>query len=153
MGLQTVSLTPAALIRIDAGELNYSQAITSVQNAVTPAQSPSVIAFMVFVENLSAAIFTIVGNAIFTRTLIRQVMVRAPSVDSKAVLSVGGSAEAVRALLPPGSPELYGLLLAFSESVNAVFYLLSALAVVSFTAAWGMGWVNIRKKSVAEAEA
>lgn len=101
---------------------------------------------MVFVENLSAAIFTIVGNAIFTQTLARQVSVRAPSVSPEAVLTVGGSAEAVRALLPPGSPDLYGLLLAFSDSVNAVFYLLSALAVVSFTAAWGMGWVDIRKK-------
>lgn len=108
---------------------------------------------MVFVENLSAAIFTIVGNAIFTQTLVRQVSVRAPLVSSEAVLTVGGSAEAVRALLPPGNPELYGLLLAFSESVNAVFYLLSALAVVSFTAAWGMGWVDIRKKAPAEAEA
>ncbi|KAF9700054.1 hypothetical protein EKO04_001716 [Ascochyta lentis] len=137
----------AALTCTNMMGINLLQAITSVQNAVTPAESPSVIAFMVFVENLSAAIFTIVGNAIFTQTLVKQVAVRAPSVSSEAVLKVGGSAEAVRALLPPGSPELYGLLLAFSESVNAVFYLLSALAVVSFSAAWGMGWVDIRKKA------
>lgn len=115
-----------------------------------PAHSPSVIAFMVFVENLSAAIFTIVGNAIFTQTLLRQVSLRAPSVNAKEVLKVGGSAEAVRALLPPGSPEFYGLLLAFSESVNAVFYLLMALSLISFTAAWGMGWIDIRKKAPAE---
>lgn len=121
-----------------------------MQNAVTPAQSPTVIAFMVFVDNLVAAIFTIVGNLIFTQTLTRQVSVLAPSVSPEAVLAAGGGAKAVRSLLPPGSPELYGLLLAFSNSVNAVFYLLTALAVVSFTAAWGMGWVDIRKKSPAE---
>ena len=101
-------------------------------------------------ENLVAAIFTIVGNVIFTHTLTRQVSVLAPSVSPEAALAVGGGAEAVRALLPPGSPELYGLLLAFSNSVNAVFYLLAPLAVVSFTAAWGMGWVDIRKKAPAE---
>jgi hypothetical protein len=124
-----------------------------VQNAVTPAQSPTVIAFMVFVDNLVAAIFTIVGNLIFTQTLTRQVSVLAPSVSPKAVLAVGGGAEAVRSLLPPGSPELPGLLLAFSNSVNAVFYLLTALALMSFTAAWGMGWMDIRKKVRAENEA
>lgn len=121
-----------------------------MQNAVTPAQSPTVIAFMVFVENLVAAIFTIVGNVVFTQTLTRRVSVLAPSVSPEAALAVGGGAEAVRALLPPGSPELDGLLLAFSDSVNAVFYLLTALAVVSFTAAWGMGWVDIRKKGAVE---
>lgn len=124
-----------------------------MQNAVTPAESPSVIAFMVFMENLVAAIFTIVGNVIFTQTLTRQVSVLAPSVSPEAALAVGGSAKAVRALLPPGSPELHGLLLAFSDSVNAVFYLLAALALVSFNAAWGMGWVDIRKKAPTESRA
>lgn len=105
---------------------------------------------MVFVENLVAAIFTVVGNVIFTETLTQKVSVLAPSVSPEAALAVGGGAEAVRALLPPGSPELEGLLLAFSDSVNAVFYLLAALAVVSFTAAWGMGWVDVRKKTSEE---
>ncbi|KAL2284619.1 hypothetical protein FJTKL_08719 [Diaporthe vaccinii] len=105
---------------------------------------------MVFVENLVAAIFTIVGNVAFTQTLTRRGSVLAPSVSPGVALAVGGGAEAVRALLPPGSPELDGLLLAFSDSVNAVFYLLTALAVVSFTAAWGMGWVDIRKKGAVE---
>lgn len=108
------------------------------------------IAFMVFMENLVAAIFTIVGNVIFTQTLTRRVSVLAPSVSPEAALAAGGGAEAVRSLLPPGSPELDGLLVAFSDSVNAVFYFLAALAAVSFTAAWGMGWVDVRKKAPAE---
>ncbi|KAI7775742.1 hypothetical protein LA080_006423 [Diaporthe eres] len=130
--------------------MGLQMGIIAVQNAVTLAQSPTVIAFMVFVENLVAAIFTIVGNVAFTQTLTRRGSVLAPSVSPGVALAVGGGAEAVRALLPPGSPELDGLLLAFSDSVNAVFYLLTALAVVSFTAAWGMGWVDIRKKGAVE---
>ncbi|KAI8306424.1 Efflux pump mokI [Colletotrichum sp. SAR11_59] len=96
---------------------------------------------------LASAIFTVVGNVIFTQTLTRQVSILAPSVSPEAALAVGGSAEAVRGLLPPGSPELHGLLLAFSDSINAVFYLLVALGAVSFAASWGMGWVNVRKKA------
>ncbi|KAF5489703.1 Efflux pump mokI [Colletotrichum siamense] len=127
--------------------LGLQMSVISVQNAVTPAQSPSAIAFLLFVENLASAVFTVVGNAIFTQTLIRQVSILAPSVSPEAALAVGGSAEAVRGLLPPGSPELHGLLLAFSDSINAVFYLLVALGAVSFAASWGMGWVNVRKKA------
>lgn len=121
-----------------------------MQNAVLPAEAPLAIAFMVFVENLVASIFTIVGNVIFTHTLTRQVSVLAPSVSPEAALAAGGGAEAVRALLPPGSSELDGLLLAFSDSVNTVFYLLAALGALSSTAAWGMGWKDIRKKAPAE---
>ncbi|KAK1842008.1 MFS multidrug transporter [Colletotrichum chrysophilum] len=127
--------------------LGLQMSVISVQNAVTPAQSPSAIAFLLFVENLASAIFTVVGNVIFTQTLTRQVSILAPSVSPEAALAVGGSAEAVRGLLPPSSPELHGLLLAFSDSINAVFYLLVALGAVSFAASWGMGWVNVRKKA------
>ncbi|KAF4872290.1 Efflux pump mokI [Colletotrichum siamense] len=126
--------------------LGLQMSVISVQNAVTPAQSPSAIAFLLFVENLASAVFTVVGNVIFTQTLTRQVSILAPSVSPEAALAVGGSAEAVRSLLPAGSPELHGLLLAFSDSINAVFYLLVALGAVSFAASWGMGWVNVRKK-------
>lgn len=127
-----------------------TQAVISVQSAVTPAQNPVAMAFLVFVQNLLAAISNVVGNAIFTQTLKRQISILAPSVSSEAALGAGGSAEAVRALLPLGSPELEGLLLAYSKSVSAVFYLLVAVAVVCFAATWGMGWVDIRKKAPEE---
>ena len=104
-------------------------------------------AFLVFAQNLLAAVASVVGNAIFTQTLARQVSTLAPSVWPSAALAAGGSAEAVRALLPRGSPELAGLLLAYSKSVNAVFYMLTGVAVVCFAAAWGMGWVDVQKKA------
>ncbi|ETS82216.1 hypothetical protein PFICI_07218 [Pestalotiopsis fici W106-1] len=128
-------------------------AVISMQNAVTPAQNAVVMAFLVFVQSLMAAISNIVGNAIFTQTLARQVSILAPSVSPEAALAAGGSAETVRALLPSGSPELGGLLLAYSKSVNAVFYMLLAVGGVCFAASWGMGWVDIRKKAPEEDEA
>ncbi|KAF2967751.1 hypothetical protein GQX73_g5836 [Xylaria multiplex] len=124
--------------------------VISIQYAVTPAQSPIAITFLVFAQNLLGAIFSVAGNAIFTETLTQQVSILAPSVSPQSALEAGGGAEAVRALLPPGSPELAGLLLAYSKSVDSVFYLLTAVAVVCFAASWGMGWVDIRKKKTSE---
>ncbi|KAF7515193.1 hypothetical protein G7054_g14704 [Neopestalotiopsis clavispora] len=128
-------------------------AVISMQNAVTPAQNAVVMAFLVFVQSMMAAISNIVGNAIFTQTLAQQVSLLAPSVSPEAALAAGGSAEAVRALLPAGSPELGGLLLAYSKSINAVFYMLVAVGGICFAASWGMGWVDIRKKAPGEIEA
>lgn len=118
-----------------------------MQHAVTPAENPVAMAFLVLIQNLLAAISSVVGNAIFTQTLTRQISVLAPSVRPELALAAGGSAEAVRALLSPESLELEGLLLAYSKSVSAVFYMLVAVATVCFAAAWGMGWVDIRKKA------
>ena len=52
------------------------------------------------------------------------------------------------AVLPPGSPELDGLLLAYSNSVGNVFYMAIGASVVVCAASFGMGWVDLRKKKV-----
>ncbi|UJO16352.1 MFS-type transporter calB [Fulvia fulva] len=132
--------------------MGLQMGIIACQSAVTSAESPSVIAFLFFAENLVSAVFTIAGGAVFTQTLQRRVAILAPSVSPRAALASGGGAEAVRSLLPSGSPELPGLLLAFSDAVIAVYYLLMSLGVVSFGLAWAMGWVDIRKKTARENE-
>jgi hypothetical protein len=68
---------------------------------------------MVLTKYLESAISTVAGNSIFTQTLGSYVSVLAPSVSAEAALAVGGDAQAARALLSPGSPELSGLILAF----------------------------------------
>ncbi|KAH9995945.1 putative MFS multidrug transporter [Xylariaceae sp. FL0662B] len=120
--------------------------VIAIQNAVPPSQSALGTAFLVFCQNLSSAVFVVVANTIFTQTLTSEIPRLAPSVDPAAALAAGGSATAVRALAPPGSPELEGLLLAYSNSFDALCYLLIAAACVSFVAAFGMGWVDVRKK-------
>ncbi|KAF7534479.1 hypothetical protein G7054_g6169 [Neopestalotiopsis clavispora] len=64
----------------------------------------------------------------------------------RAALAAGASADAVRALVPAGSPELDGVLLSYSLAISKVFYLLIACSVVGLISAFGMGWVNIKKK-------
>ena len=69
----------------------------------------------------------------------------APSVSAEAALAAGGGAQAVRSLVPQGSSELGGVLRAYSDSVDNVFYLLAGFAVLTVGFSFGMGWKDIRK--------
>ncbi|KAF3064532.1 putative HC-toxin efflux carrier TOXA [Daldinia childiae] len=124
--------------------------LVALQNNLPPAQSALGVAFLIFCQNFSAAVFSVVANTIFQQTLQTQIKILAPSIDPAMALAAGGSAEAVRALAPPDSPELRGVLLAFSKAFDTTAYLLIASASLSFVASWGMGWVDVRKKKQPE---
>jgi hypothetical protein len=111
-----------------------------------PQQAALGTSFLVFCQTFSAAVFIVVGNVIFTQSLINETRRLVPSIDPQAVLKAGGSAKAVRDLAPPGSPELAALLKVFSKAFDTACYLMIALASISTIAAFGMGWVDIRKK-------
>lgn len=120
--------------------------LIALQNSLTPAQSAQGVAFLIFCQNFAAAVFSVVANTIFTQTLLKQIAMLAPSVDPASALAAGGSAAAVRALVPPGSPELGNVILAFANSFDTVCYMVIASSAVSFAVSWGMGWVDVRKK-------
>ncbi|KAI0896269.1 putative MFS multidrug transporter [Annulohypoxylon nitens] len=124
--------------------------LVALQYALPPAQSALGTAFLIFCQNFSSAVFSVVGNTIFTQTLLKEIVKLAPSVNPQAALAAGGSAEAVRALVPPGSPELAGVIQAFSTAFDTVCYMLIACAALSFVASFGMGWVDVRKKKAPE---
>lgn len=67
-------------------------------------------------------------------------------MSSQDALNAGGVAAAVRALAPNGGKELEGLLVAYSNAVDHVFYLLAAIGVVGFVFSWGIGWKDVRGK-------
>ncbi|KAI1433340.1 efflux pump protein [Xylaria sp. CBS 124048] len=123
-------------------------AVVAIQNALPPKQGQLAVSFLVFGQTFSTAIFIVVGNTIFTQTLVRETRRLVPSVDPAAVLQAGGSAQAVRMLVPPGDgPELLALLKAFANAFDTVCYLMLAAAAISTLASFGMGWVDIRKKA------
>ncbi|KAI8961510.1 putative MFS multidrug transporter [Daldinia sp. FL1419] len=124
--------------------------LVALQNNLPPAQSALGVAFLIFCQNFSAAVFSVVANTIFQQTLQKQIMILVPSIDPALAMAAGGSAEAVRALAPPDSPELRGILLAFSKAFDTIAYLLIACAALSFVASWWMGWVDVRKKKEPE---
>jgi hypothetical protein len=119
----------------------------AVQTSMPGPQIPVGIAFQIFCQNLFGAIFLAIATTILTQSLAAQLAIHAPSVTPEAASAAGSSAEAVRALLPKGSPELEGLLLAYSIAIDNIFYMMTAFAIISFVAAFFMGWKDTRKKN------
>ncbi|KAI2602464.1 putative MFS multidrug transporter [Hypoxylon sp. NC1633] len=126
--------------------LGLQSGVVALQNNLPPSQSALGLAFLIFTQNFASAIFSVVGNVIFTQTLLKQMASLAPSVNPNAALAAGGSAAAVRALVPPGSPELGNVILAYSNAFDSVCYMLLSLAILSSMAASGMGFADVRKK-------
>jgi hypothetical protein len=97
-------------------------------------------------QNFGAAVSVVIATTIFTQNLLSDVARLVPSVNPQTVVAAGGGANAIRALVPPNSPELDGLLHAYNNSLVKVFYMMTAFAVVASMFAWGMGWKDIRRK-------
>ena len=118
----------------------------AVQSTLPPSQSAIGISVLVFCQNIMSSVFITVANTVFQTSLAREVVRLVPSVSPAAAAAAGGSAEGVRALLPPGDERLGNLLLAFSNAVGSTFYMVVASGIVVCAAALGMGWVDLRKK-------
>ncbi|TGJ83973.1 hypothetical protein E0Z10_g4806 [Xylaria hypoxylon] len=128
--------------------------VIAIQNALPAKQSQLGLSFLVFCQTFAAAIFVVVANTIFTQSLINETRILVPSIDPTEVLRAGGSAEAIRSLVPAGSPELAALLEVFSNAFDSVCYLMITLAGISVFASFGMGWIDTRKtKPAAKTEA
>lgn len=106
---------------------------------------------LIFTQNFSAAVLTVVAATIFTQSLQAEIAVRAPSIPPEAVSAAGASGAGVHALVPPGSPPevLEGVLQSYSDSFDRVMYLVTACAVMTFVTAWGVGWKDTRQKKTA----
>lgn len=117
------------------------------QSALPPSLIPVSLAFLVFLQNISASVTAIIANTIFTQSLLSKLARYAPSISPQRVLAAGGSADAVRSLLPVGKEsELGGVLRAYSESLGNVWYLLVGLSIGAAAFACGTGWVDVRTK-------
>ena len=66
----------------------------------------------------------------------------APGADTAAVIKAG--ATSFRKIVKP--TDLGGAVVAYSNSVDRVFYLVAALVTVSGIFIWGIGWQDLRKK-------
>ena len=111
----------------------------AVQSALEPSQGAIGISVLVFCQNIMSSVFITVANTVFQTSLAREVVQLVPTVNPSAAAAAGGSAEGVRALLPPGDEGLENLLLAFSRAIGSTFYMAVCIAAL------GMGWVDLRK--------
>lgn len=107
-------------------------------------------AFMVFTQSLAPAVILTLCNVILVESLKIQIPEHAPGVDPDAVIRAG--ATGFRGLGVP-SKDLPGVLVAYANSLDRVFYLVAGCAAASFIFLWGMGWQDLRKKNESAASA
>ncbi len=104
-------------------------------------------AFIIFAQSLGPAIVLAICNVIFDASLMSQLPSRAPNVDAEAVVRAG--ATGFRHIVSPG--DLPGILVAYSNSIDRVFYFVAAIASACSLVLWGMGWQDLRKTKDAQA--
>jgi hypothetical protein len=116
--------------------------ILAVQATVKSSEISLGMSFLSFTQFLGMAIFLVAGNTIFNEKLKTGLIHYAPNVNPAAVIAAG--ATGYRHFVSP--QDIPGVVMAYAKSVDAVFYLAAAAVASSFFTAWGMGWVDIRKK-------
>ncbi|CAJ2509723.1 Uu.00g056230.m01.CDS01 [Anthostomella pinea] len=95
---------------------------------------------------LIAALFTsillVVGNTMLDESLRSEIPKHAPNVDLDKVVAAG--ATGYRSIV--GADDLPGVVLAYANSLDKIFYIGVACASLAFLISPGMGWIDIRKK-------
>lgn len=99
-------------------------------------------AFIGFTQSLGPAIFLVLYNVLFGQYLRSQIPSQVPGADVEAIIAAG--ATQFRAILEPG--QIAGVILAYANSIDRVFYLIAAVAAACGVVLWGLGWKDLRKK-------
>lgn len=98
-------------------------------------------AFVVWCQYIGPTIFLVLFNVIFASSLRSQLVEQVPGANADYIIAAG--ATQFRRFVSP--KDLPGVLVAYCNSLDRVFYLVAACGVVSWFTAWGMGWKDIRK--------
>ncbi|KAL9094341.1 MAG: hypothetical protein Q9165_003482 [Trypethelium subeluteriae] len=117
--------------------------IIAVQNTLPFPQIPTAMALLMFSQAFGGALFLAFSELIFNNGLQSLIPKYAPGVNPVTVINAGGVG--VRGLVSPS--QLAGVLVAYSKSVDRVFYFTAGLAVVAFAASWFMGFKDVRRKA------
>jgi hypothetical protein len=100
-------------------------------------------ALVTFSQAFAGALCLSFSDTIFANSLKTLVPKYAPAVNPQIIINAG--ATGFRAIIQ-GS-ELAGVLTAYANSVDRVFYLTAGAAVGCFVSGWFMGFKDIRKKT------
>ncbi|KAI1406173.1 MFS general substrate transporter [Hypoxylon fuscum] len=116
--------------------------IISIQGVTTGEELSSAMAFMVFTQSLFPAIVLSLCNLVLVSSLKTQLSSHAPNADAVAVIKAG--ATSLRNVVE--AVDIDGVITAYANSVDQVFYLVVAMVTISGLFIWGIGWQDIRKK-------
>ncbi|GAP91475.2 putative efflux pump [Rosellinia necatrix] len=123
--------------------------IIAVQAAMDGEELASSIAFMVFSQAIGPAIANTLYNVIFLESLQKEIAHHAPQANVQAIIDAGASE--FRSIVSP--KDINGVLIAYANSLDRIFYLAAAFAGLCGVFLWGMGWHDLRKKEGDDTEA
>ncbi|KAF2148175.1 putative MFS multidrug transporter [Myriangium duriaei CBS 260.36] len=118
----------------------------AVQNSLPMTQIPTAMSLIVFSSTIGGALFLSLADTIITNSL-RSLLPRfVPIAEADSIIDAG----IYNFRQVATSQTLPGVLEAFARSIDRVFYMATALALLSFLFAWGMGWYDIRRQRSAQ---
>ena len=99
-------------------------------------------ALIMFSQSFGAAVCLSLSELIFSNSFRTLISDYAPSVDAESVIKAG--ATEFRTFV--SKTDLAGVLDAYAQSIDRVFYLAAAIGAGCFVFALGMGWKNLKQK-------
>ncbi|KAH8896118.1 MFS general substrate transporter [Thozetella sp. PMI_491] len=123
--------------------LGMQMPIVAVQANLEYKQIAIAQSFIMLGHTIGGAVFLTVAQAIFSNSLRSGLYAFSPSVNPEVVLAAG--ATSFRTVVP--ASEIAGVLQAYAQAVDHIFYLTTGAAVCSFCFAWGIGWASVKKKA------
>lgn len=127
--------------------LGLQMPFVAVQNTLPASMVSISMSLLTFMQTLGGAIMLTCGETIFTNSLRDTIPTYAKGVNPEAIILAG--ATGIRAIITDPT-QLAGVLIAYSKSVDRVFYLAIGCSCACFLFSWGMGWKDIRKKPKAQ---
>ncbi|KAF2761484.1 putative MFS multidrug transporter [Pseudovirgaria hyperparasitica] len=123
--------------------LGLQMPLIAVQSTVLPQQLPIAMALVIFSQSFGAAMMLSFAETIYSNSFKTLIAKYAPLVNAWSVIDAG--ATMFRSIVP--GTELRGVLTAYAESIDRVFYLAAGMGVGCFFFAAGMGWKTLKKKA------
>ncbi|KAG4437721.1 hypothetical protein IFR05_006804 [Cadophora sp. M221] len=126
--------------------LTMQQPLTAIQAVIPKHRLAVASSFLMFCQILGGALFVSFGQTIFSNALKPALKRYAPDVDAETVYAVGASA--FRTVIT--KDQVRGVVLAYNDALNKVFYLGAGATVVAFGSSFGLGWTNLKAKKASE---
>jgi hypothetical protein len=130
--------------------LGLQMPFVAIQNTLPASMISISMSLLTFTQTLGGAVMLTCGETIFTNSLRETIPTYANGVNPEAIIAAGATGFSDIITNPT---QLAGVLIAYSKSIDRVFYLAIGCSCACFFCAWGMGWKDIRKKSKTELQA
>jgi hypothetical protein len=110
--------------------------IIAIQSNLKTSELSTAMSLLMFTQSLGTSIFLTISNTILDEGVRSQL-----GGNAEQVIAAG--ATGFRSIIKP--QDLPAVILAYSNSVDWVFYLVAASGAMAVITAQGMGWVDVRK--------